>query len=274
MARCLLTLPGGRASCAPQVLPLSLIFVGMITFNNMCLMYVEVSFYNVARSLTIVFNVVFTYLLLRASTSNMALGALFVVVLGFLIGSEGEVNFSLLGTSFGVLSSVFVSLNSIYTKKVMPHVGDDMWVLAFYNNCIASVLFVPCMLFTGELETLLAYASVLVHPVFWGVMLLAGGLGFAIGIVTMMQIQATTPLTHNVSGTAKACAQSILAFWLWGNPMTFGALLGMSLVLGGSLLYAVIRLREGAAADAAKAAAAARQAQFDEEAGDVPEESK
>jgi hypothetical protein len=28
------------------VLPLSLIFVGMITFNNVCLKYVEVSFYN------------------------------------------------------------------------------------------------------------------------------------------------------------------------------------------------------------------------------------
>ena len=50
------------------VMPLSLIFVGMITFNNLCLKYywlfdlnlryVPVSFYLVARSLTIVFNVV------------------------------------------------------------------------------------------------------------------------------------------------------------------------------------------------------------------------
>ena len=41
-----------------QVLPLSIIFVCMITFNNLCLKYVGVAFYYVGRSLTTVFNVV------------------------------------------------------------------------------------------------------------------------------------------------------------------------------------------------------------------------
>ena len=38
---------------AKSIMPLSVVFVGMITFNNLCLKWVEVSFYNVARSLTI-----------------------------------------------------------------------------------------------------------------------------------------------------------------------------------------------------------------------------
>lgn len=45
-------------SLSTQVLPLSVVFVGMITFNNLCLKYLGVSFYNVGRSLTTVFNVV------------------------------------------------------------------------------------------------------------------------------------------------------------------------------------------------------------------------
>merc|ERR1719222_135612 len=49
-----------KAGTARRVLPLSIVFVGMITFNNLCLKYVELPFYNVARSLTIVFNVIFT----------------------------------------------------------------------------------------------------------------------------------------------------------------------------------------------------------------------
>ena len=36
-------------------------------------------------------------------------------------------------------------------------------------------------------------------------------LGFAIGYVTALQIQVTSPLGHNISGTAKAAAQTILA---------------------------------------------------------------
>lgn len=110
---------------AMKVLPLSIVFVGMITFNNLCLQYVEVSFYNVARSLTIVFNVIFTYMMLGETTSRNTLVCLGLVIIGFLVGSEGEVNFSMIGTLFGVASSVFVSLNSIYTKKVMPFVNDD-----------------------------------------------------------------------------------------------------------------------------------------------------
>jgi len=91
----------------------------MITFNNLCLKYVEVSFYNVARSLSIVFNVIFTYLFLGNTTSFVTCSTLLVVILGFILGIDGEVNFSLLGTVSGVLSSVFVSLNSIFTSKVL-----------------------------------------------------------------------------------------------------------------------------------------------------------
>jgi GDP-fucose transporter C1 len=42
---------------------------------------------------------------------------------------------------------------------------------------------------------------------FWTAMLLSGVMGFAIGLVTVMQVRATSPLTHNISGTAKAAVQ-------------------------------------------------------------------
>ena len=44
--------------CRLQVLPLSLVFVGMIVCNNLTLKYLGIAFYNVGRSLTTVFNVV------------------------------------------------------------------------------------------------------------------------------------------------------------------------------------------------------------------------
>lgn len=56
-----------------SVLPLSVVFISMITFNNLCLKYVGVAFYNVGRSLTTVFNVLLSYLLLKQTTSFYAL---------------------------------------------------------------------------------------------------------------------------------------------------------------------------------------------------------
>ena len=125
------------------VLPLSLVFVGMITFNNICLQYVAVSFYNVARSLSIVFNVIFTYLLLGRSTSFLTALTLLIVIIGFIVGVDGEIDFSLVGTVSGVISSLFVSLNSIYTSKILPKVDNNKSLLLFYNNLNAFFLFIP-----------------------------------------------------------------------------------------------------------------------------------
>ena len=101
-----------------QVLPLSIVFVGMIAFNNLTLKYVGVAFYNVGRSLTTIFNVVgrnhatpprrattvppgahshppprrqiLSYVMLQQSTSMKALGMCAVIVLGFFVGVDQE----------------------------------------------------------------------------------------------------------------------------------------------------------------------------------------
>ena len=201
-----------------KVFPLSIIFVGMITFNNLCLKWVEVSFYNVARSLTIVFNVFFTSILLSQNTSLKTMCCLTIVIIGFFIGSNGEVNFSFKGTIAGIASSLFVSLNSIYTKKVLPAVDNDHWRLTYYNNVNASLMFVPMILIFEHTPVSIALTSgQFFSTIFWCAMIIAGFFGFAIGIVTVLQIKATSPLTHNISGTAKGkvyiCCVVLCCVW-------------------------------------------------------------
>jgi len=228
---------------ATQIFPLSLVFVGMITFNNLCLKLVEVSFYNVARSLTIVFNVFFSGVFLGIPTSFRTILCLGVVIVGFLMGSHGELNFSVIGTASGIMSSLFVSLNSIFTKKVLPVVDDNHWKLTFYNNVNASVLFIP-LIYIFEKDVIMDASSQLTSAAFWSAMSVAGFFGFSIGIVTVLQIKATSPLTHNISGTAKAAVQSMMAFYLFGNTPTLLGVMGIFTVLGGSLLYTFVKMSE------------------------------
>jgi solute carrier family 35 (GDP-fucose transporter), member C1 len=209
-----------------------------------CLKWVQVSFYNVARSLTIVFNVALSYFMLGQSSSNMTLYCLLVVIAGFFMGSTGEIDFSYRGTIAGILSSLFVSLNAIYTKKVLPVVDNDHWKLTYYNNVNAGIMFIPLMLIFEHQQIAVAMSQQFLSVTFWGAMWVAGFFGFAIGIVTVLQIKATSPLTHNISGTAKAALQSILAFYIWGNQATFLGCLGIAVVLGGSLLYTYVKMEE------------------------------
>lgn len=92
-----------------QILPLSFMFVGMMTFNNLCLKHVGVTFYYIGRSLTTVFNVVslifkllnvfilnvlmlkvLSYTILGQTTSYRALTCCAVIIGGFFLGVDQE----------------------------------------------------------------------------------------------------------------------------------------------------------------------------------------
>jgi len=131
-------------------------------------------------------------------------------------------------------------------------------VLSFYQNFNALVLFIPLILMF-EVPILEGYAAKFSSPSFWGTMLLSGILGFLISVATNAQINVTSPLSHNISGTAKACVQTVLALYIWKNPFNWKAILGVVLVIGGSLVYAFIRHREAAANAASPRYAAVSQ---------------
>ncbi|XP_012141593.1 GDP-fucose transporter nac isoform X2 [Megachile rotundata] len=163
-----------------KILPLSLLFTGMIATNNLCLKYVGIAFYYVGRSLTTVFNVIFTYLILGQRTSIKCIACCTFIVTGFWLGVDQE------------------------------HI-------AVYNYDKIGSLF------------------------FWSAMIVGGICGFAIGYVTALQIKVTSPLTHNISGTAKACAQTVLATYWFNEEKSFMWWMSNFIVLGASAMYARFR---------------------------------
>lgn len=226
-----------------QILPLSFVFTGMIVLNNLTLKYVEVSFYQVARSLTIVFNVIFDFVVLGQSTSPSAIACCFVVVSGFILGNQQEVKWSLAGVVFGVGSSFFVAMNAIYVKKKFALVDNNPWKITLYNNLNASFLFLPLIVLGGEIPIIAS--SELVRTLhFWSLMCFGGLLGVGISFATAAQIKYTSPLTHNVSATAKAAAQTLIALAVYRNPITDLGLLSVGVVLFGSLAYTLVRRSE------------------------------
>ncbi|KAK3740599.1 hypothetical protein QZH41_009716, partial [Actinostola sp. cb2023] len=233
-------------SIAKQVLPLSVVFVGMITFNNLCLKNLGVSFYNVGRSLTTVFNVICTYVILGQKTSIKAVVCCLVIISGFLIGVDQEGSTTKIpysGVLFGILASLCVSLNAIYTKKIIPIVDNNIWRLQLYNNVNACLLFLPLMAVLGEIKEVIEFSK-LSSPYFWFMMTMGGLFGIAIGYMTGLQIKVTSPLTHNISGTAKACVQTIISVSYFHELKTALWWLSNVLVLGGSLAYTYVRHSE------------------------------
>lgn len=226
-----------------QIFPLSCVFTLMIVCNNLCLKYVEISFYQVARSLTIVFNVIFDFLILGQRTSAAAMLCCLLVVSGFLVGNQQELRWSIQGVLFGVAASFFVAMNAIYVKKKFPLVDNNPWKLTLYNNVNASLLFIPLIFIFGESQAILSSPNI-VSAKFWSMMVAGGVFGICISFAVAAQIKYTSPLTHNVSATAKAAAQTVLGLIIYRNPITVWGAASVGVILLGSMFYTLVRRSE------------------------------
>ncbi|KAI9277903.1 triose-phosphate transporter family-domain-containing protein [Umbelopsis sp. AD052] len=229
---------------AIRIAPLTAIYVLMLVFNNLCLKYVEVTFYQVARSLSINFTILFTYIILGQKTSPSALLACLIVFLGFAIDSLGEINFSWSGIIYGVGSSAFVALYGIYVKKSLPIVAYNEYKLLHYNTTVAIILLGSILLCSNEVGAIWQNLAAYNNSKFWTLMVLTGITGFGINISVFLQVKFTSPLTNTISGTAKSCLQTLLATLIFQNTITTTNAIGIFLAIFGSSYYSYIRYRE------------------------------
>lgn len=231
---------------ALRVLPMTSVYILMVTTNNLCLQYVQLSFYQVARSLSILFSLILSRLLFNERTSWKAASTSLLIMVGFALGSWGEVpsQFSLAGLLFGVLSSFFVALNSILVKSIGQKTFDgDQWKLMYYNTCLSIPLLLPLTFLKGELAEALPLLPSLPLSTYLS-LLITGLLGFLINIAISLQIKYTSPLTNNVSGTFKGVFQIVISVIWFGNEISALNALGSLLVLFGSGLYSHVRYSE------------------------------
>ncbi|KAM3580288.1 hypothetical protein VKS41_007524 [Umbelopsis sp. WA50703] len=212
---------------AKRVAPLTVVYVLMLAFNNLCLQYVEVTFYQVARSLSIHFSILFTYIILKKKTSAAAIGACAIVFLGFIIGSYGEINFSWEGLLYG-----------------LAIVDNNQWRLLHYNTTLAILILLPMVVLSGELTEIMNNVQFLDEFGFWLLMTVTAATGFGINIAMFLQVKYTSALTNTISGTAKACVQTVLAAMIFQNPISVTNGIGILLALFGSGYYGYIRYKE------------------------------
>uniref|UniRef100_A0A0G4FZB8 Sugar phosphate transporter domain-containing protein n=1 Tax=Chromera velia CCMP2878 TaxID=1169474 RepID=A0A0G4FZB8_9ALVE len=232
---------------AKKLVPLALTFVGYIGASNFCLKYVLISNYQVARSLTLVFNVVLTFVLLGETTSPKALCACGVVSAGFVLSVFDKVTFHALGFAAGALSSLLQAISMVEVKRALKHVGGESSVLILYNMTMSAVLFLPLIILMGEAEAFAALPKVPSEENFWvvwGGLLTSVFLASFIGLSNFLVIQYTSALTCNIVGYAKACVQSLGGILIVGDPFTAYSLSGILLSLLGSFGYSVVRMGE------------------------------
>jgi len=246
----LFQLPQVQRKVCVGLLPLVAINVLGLSFNTVCLQYVDASFYQVARALVLPFTVLFSYIFLKQKSSAMILLSCSIVCMGFLIGVSSErLTISMVGILFGVLSSVSTALHSVVIKKSLDVVQGNTMELVYYNNLLSIIAFTPLIFLFNEqteIAKLLSgsdqYNSLL--KTFVSGIFVTGFFGFLINIAGFLQIKVTSPVTHMISSAFRGVVQTILGALIFGEILTSGRVGGIILILAGSCYYTWIKDRE------------------------------
>lgn len=111
----------------------------------------------------------------------------------------------------------------------MPSVDNNQWFefscahccrkLLFYNNLLSIFLMAPFLFISGEATSLMENKLFFEFRT-WVNLTITGIFGFLINIAVFLQIKFTSPLTNNVTGTAKACVQTVVAILVYRNPVS------------------------------------------------------
>lgn len=230
--------------------------------SNLCLKYVEVSFYQISRSLGIPMiplitffcmkDIMHRYLLFGEKSSVLTVLSCITVVVGlvhycslinsYILGIKGEINFSLTGTLFGIGASLIGTFYTIYLKHFMDDIVKNQWELSFYNNFNSSLILPVMVLYNREIPILVQHKSELTFSYFFWIFI-SGLIGLLVGLTTQLQIKYTSTLSHNISGVMKNCIQTFMGAAFYRTPLTLKGICGVILVVGGSLMYALERIR-------------------------------
>ncbi|KAK3841439.1 MAG: hypothetical protein J3R72DRAFT_445486 [Linnemannia gamsii] len=246
----LLKMPEIRADVAKALAPLIAINVLGLGVNTLCLVYVDTSFYQIARGLVLPFTVLFAFALLGQRSSKLILAACFTVFCGFYTGVTSEINVSHLGIIFGVVSSITTSLHAIVIKKSLGAVNNSTLDLVYYNNVLSLIVVTPLIVFTGESAEIsyrLSTEGFAAFHTFLFAGFITGIFGFLVNLASFLQISKTSPTTHMIAGAVRGVIQTLLGYFAFNDIITAGRVIGIFLILSGGALYTWAKDKEMAA---------------------------
>lgn len=228
-------------SIIAKVLPVTVVYISMIGLNNITLKYTSISTYQIVRSLSVFFNILVQYFILKKKTSINCTFACTGVVLGFIVGSCSDIQLSAKGLIYGLLSSLASALYSIVVKEAIGILNNDEFRLMQYNTPIAILCLAVIIVFNGDIKYMKTF-----DLKGFGLQFASGIFGYLVNIAIFLNIKYTSSLTHNLSGSIKSTLQTLLSYVVFKKHETINFLKGLSIffTILFSGLYSVVRAHE------------------------------
>jgi GDP-mannose transporter len=191
---------------------------------------------------------------LGATISSRAKGALVVIFFGALVYAYQDLNFNFYGYMYLSMNMVAYTINNVYTKVTVRDMDQTGSGIALIQLLISLPVFTFYAAFFGELPQGLWAAFELRGTVLY-VFLFLGLMGTLISMSYNNLYKLVSATSVVVAANMNKVAAILLAFFVFGKPLSALQVFGLMVCIAGGIGYSVILQQDKQAAKVAKAAA-------------------
>eukprot|EP00039_Didymoeca_costata_P011369 m.159449 g.159449 ORF g.159449 m.159449 type:complete len:322 (-) comp15151_c1_seq10:1495-2460(-) len=238
--------PFTRQQWIGGILPLMLLKLFSSFSGFMTLLKVPVSYAHTVKALMPLFTVGFSKVILRTSYSWQIYMSLIPIVLGVIVTSATQLEFNLLGLVSALLSCCSLSLQSIFSKKVMK--GIDHLNLLLGTTQVCFLFFLPVWFFYEGYSMM--FGSALARHTFMEFhevmfeLLGASLCNCAQTIIAFTFLSLVQPVSYSVANVSKRIVVIGGSMVYFGNLSSPSNLFGMFMAICGVAWYNKVKLDE------------------------------
>jgi len=225
-----------------NIFPIACLQAAALAFGNTAYLHISVSYIQMVKNTTSAFVFMFSIMLGLERGTYSSSFAVMTVVLGLLLTTAGELDFSLLGFMFQMAGTLSDSLRLALTKIVLSsrHAVrlDPMSAVFFSSPTMLLILTGPMYFIDFKYIT----AAKLWDMKF--VLMTNALLAFGLNMTSMFFMKRCGATTYALTGVLKDVALILLCCAMFGHPMTATQLFGFVISLGGFQLYNALKSDE------------------------------
>eukprot|EP00123_Amoebidium_parasiticum_P000972 comp11933_c0_seq1/m.6600 comp11933_c0_seq1/g.6600 ORF comp11933_c0_seq1/g.6600 comp11933_c0_seq1/m.6600 type:complete len:478 (-) comp11933_c0_seq1:163-1596(-) len=204
---------------------------------------VPVSYAHTVKAISPVCTVILSWGILGERPTLPLILSLLPIVLGVMLATVTEIFFDWTGLICALLSTVIFSVQNIYSKKVMrQHVLDHLNLL-FHTTRTSLAIFLPFWLLTDGRSLFFSTweetitTSDLTFNWLAFKLWFCGFSHFGQNITAFSVLFLVSPVSYSVANTTKRIVIISTSLLVFGNPVTFWNVVGMSMAVGGVAFY-------------------------------------
>ncbi|KAF4983194.1 hypothetical protein FZEAL_1351 [Fusarium zealandicum] len=231
------SLPLTRRLYVRTILPIGILYSSSLVFSNIVYLYLSVSFIQMLKSTGPVCVLITSWIWGVAQPDRRTLANIMLIVIGVLLASFGEIEFSWVGTIFQLCGTISEAVRLVMTQVMLSSEGlrmDPLVGLYYYAPVCAVMNMIVVVFSEGP-----SFKWEDVAKTGYGVLFANAFLAFILNIVSVFLIGKTSGLVMALSGILKSILLVAASVLIWQTSIGLLQVLGYSVALLGLVLYSV-----------------------------------